>query len=34
MLSTAILANLSPKPTLAIVSGLYELFASNEPVPC
>lgn len=26
------LANLSPKPTIAIVSGLYELFPSNEPV--
>jgi alpha-beta hydrolase superfamily lysophospholipase/SAM-dependent methyltransferase len=28
----ASLANITPKPTIAIVSGLYELFPSNEPV--
>lgn len=26
------LSAISPKPTLAVVSGLYELFANNEPV--
>jgi len=26
------LATLSPRPTLSIVSGLYELYADNEPV--
>jgi hypothetical protein len=26
------LASISPKPTIAIVSGLYELFPDNEPV--
>ena len=28
----ASLANITPKPTITIVSGLYELFPSNEPV--
>jgi hypothetical protein len=28
----ASLANITPRPTIAIVSGLYELFPSNEPV--
>ncbi len=28
----ASLASITPKPTVAIVSGLYELFPSNEPV--
>jgi len=31
---TGDLARLAPRPTLAIVSGLYELFADNEPVRC
>ena len=28
----ASLAAITPKPTVAVVSGLYELFPSNEPV--